>query len=679
MKFKKIISSMLSLLICSHVYASENGWNITFSGTDKPQGETYYAQYSTDSAYEGATSLEIVYPNSKIEGNELKIEATIPERLEAGAYDLKFYLNKTGANRGCSNNTSVLEVAGEEHLFNTFTTHDVPEAPSGESGWICYSKQITISEAADDAKVKFIFVGPVRGCYIDEVTLSPVGENNNLISESSFEIVVEKSDVYEWENYTPYDVITTYTTNGGLAISWKNPPCSSIKSIKLYDITDGSEMLVADIFDKGAKAVNVYTTDALTVGKSYQYKLHYSFDDITDIEYFITGTAKEAGTNQIYKNIGKWEALVNHSNSLNPYALHDVIIDTTEKHSGDASLKFITNTKSLIENTYLAISTPISTTSGKDYQMSFWVKADNSEKCVRAHMNWKFFDAEFVTQSTYINGTDGTYPWKQVVVKKSDIESGESRLNFNHDFKSDAIWIDDIEFRLLDEDGNPTGENLVQGGDFENLLSSENGQITELSAEGTGDAVKLLWTAAGSEVKAVNLYQKIGEDWAFRGSVDSNISEVILKSLKYGKEYEFKAVPVNSDGAEGEEEIIDFTVTAPDYVIYDTELIYNSESVTEVSGTGEYIVKTDVKNNSFEDGMNYEMIVAVFENGEFYSISSKQKNIAFSAPNAKPTTVSLSVLIPTDEETQGNDYSFKVYHIDSREKWNVLKENGYFK
>jgi len=677
MKSKKIIALILSLLMCSHVYASEGVWNITFSGTDKPQGETYYAEYSTDSAYDGATSLEIVYPNSKIDSNMLEVEATIPESLEAGTYDLKFYLNKTGANRGCSNNSSVLEVAGESHLFNTFTTQEVTEAPSGESGWICYSKQITISESSEGAKIKFIFVGPVRGCYIDSVTLSPTGENDNLIPESGFEIVVEKNEVYDWKNYTPYDVITTYTTNGGLAISWKNPPCATIKDIKLYDITDGGENLIADKFNKGAKEVNVHVTEALTAGKAYQYKLCYSFDDITDIEYFITDTAKEAGTNQIFKNIGKWEALVNHSNSLNPYALHDVIVDTTEKHSGEAALKFITNTKSIIENTYLAISTPIATTAGKDYQLSFWVKADNSEKCVRAHMNWKFFDAEYVTQSTYINGTEGTYPWKQVVVKKSDIESGASRLNFNHDFKSDAIWIDDIELKLLDEDGNPTGKNLVSGGDFEDLLTNENGQITELSAEDAGNAIKLIWTSLGSDVKRINLYQKIGDSWGYRGSVDNSISGVMLKSLKYDKEYEFKAVAVNADGAEGEEKTTKFTVTAPDYVVSDTELIYNAEAVDEISGSGEYIVKTDVKNNSFEDGMNYEMLVAVFENGEFYNLLSKQKNIAFSTPNANPTTVSISVLIP--EEAKENDYSIKVYHIDSREKWNVLKENGYFK
>ncbi|MBO5059720.1 MAG: hypothetical protein J6C82_02235 [Clostridia bacterium] len=680
---KKTLAAFLTFALCTagmnFAYAEDGEWKFDFIGTARPKGDTHFVEYTMGSKYDGSYALNVVYPGKEADypGSQLEISTTIPGTVEAGTYDFQFYINKDGTGRGCSYTNNKVEIAGGEGiLFNAFTATaiDAASVPSGEANWSRLSTQVTLSET-ENPVIKFVLAGPVKGCYIDEISLCAAGGGDNLITGGGFETVVQESDVYETANYTPSDVIIVPTTQGGLALSWRNPITTTVKSIELYDVTDGEPVLLSDSFTKTAQAINEYVIDALTAEEQYQFKLLYTYSDVPKMEYFMTAKAIAGATSQKLGTVGSWTIQSNHNNADHPYGLHSFYIDTTESYEGDASMKLMSNSSGVLSDVYTGMTSSIKIVEGEDYQLSFWIKSRDSGTNLKIHLNWEYFDEEYTDGGggIYIKGTKGTYDWKQVVAKVSDISSKATSISIIQDYKSNGVWLDNIEFKLLDENGEPTGDNLIADGDFENMLSAEVGELSKVTAKGGEGGASFSWKTMG-EVDGVNIYQKVGEEWAYRGKVSGSLSGIDFTDLKYQMDYEFKLVPVNADGIEGTAHEVEFATTAPDYMITEPTLYYNGAAAGEVTSGGSYTVKTTVKNNVYTDGMDYELLVGVFKDGALYELKSAPKTIACSPANSNATPVNISVTVPSD----GSDYSIEVYHIDSRENWKVLEDSIIF-
>ena len=114
-------------------------------------------------------------------------------------------------------------------------------------------------------------------------------------------------------------------------------------------------------------------------------------------------------------------------------------IDSSEKASGNNSMKLYNNTVKSSDTTFLRISYPISVKSGKKYCYGFKVKAKNAER-VTSQMNW-------ITPRSNLIPAGGTADWRDFeFVYNHTGDDGTAYLRIILDTKSEAVWIDDVYF-----------------------------------------------------------------------------------------------------------------------------------------------------------------------------------------------------------------------------------------
>lgn len=664
MKMKKIISGIITAALCIPcltAWAEDGGWKTELFGSDKTDKTKYYAVNSMEKAYDGSYSLNVVYPGRAKAGNYMEVTNTLKGDIASGTYDIKFYI------RDNFSSTSKLVIGESEYTFdNAVWSVETLTAPSGETDWKCYSASVELPDITSPV-FKFVFGGPVAGCYIDEVSLCPSGTDENYVTVGGFETYVQEEIEYDGDLYIPTAVMYAPTSDGGITVSWKNPQSETVKKISLYDVTDGEEEFITDSFEVTANTFCKYTTGELVEGDSYLYKLVFEYSDVPAMEYFITAKARNAVASHAYNPVGAWSVISNHSGDTG-YGLQRVEIDTKEKHSGEASLKFMTNAEAVLPSIYLAVSTSIAPTAGNDYEFSFWTKSLNSSRNMKVHMNWKIFDKGFSDSNYFMMGTSGTYEWKQIVAKKTEIESASTSLSFAFDHPTDGFWIDDVEFYELDADGNRIGENLIKDGGFEDLLIPTDMELTASEPVPDNGSAYLSWTLHGENPEGVNLYQKVGEDWVSRGFVGKAFTSAEFTKLMYESDYEMKIVPVNTDGIEDDGEEVSFTTYAPDYEIKNPQVLLSGTPVEEITTGGYYSARISVKNNVFTDGLKCELLVGIYRNGALYKAVSSSKNISCTPANATATNVAVTFEIPDD----GEDYSVKLFSLDSKADGNVL-------
>ncbi len=666
---KKFIKRTLSLLVAVMMslmgitsFAEEGGWSIEYFGNDKTDRTTHYAEYTMGQMYDGGYSLHIVYPGRAKAGNYIEITNTLSDGITAGDYDIRFYI------KGNFSSTTKIVIGSNEYAFDNsvWTVSDSALAPSGEVDWKCYSATLSLPDIGD-ANLKIVAIGPVAGCYIDDVSLCPSGTDSNLVVSGGFESYVQEEVEYDGKLYVPTDVMYAPTTSGEVTLSWKNPQCETVKKISLYDVTGGDEEFITDSFEVAANTFCKYTTGKLVEGESYLYKLVLEYSDVPAMEYFITAKARNAAASHAYNPVGAWSVNTNHSGDTG-YGLQRVKIDTEEKHSGEASLKFMTNAEAVLPSIYLSVSTSIAPTIGNNYELSFWTKSLNSSRDMKVHMNWKIFDKGFSDSNYFMLGTNGTYDWKQIVAKKTEIESGSTSLSFAFDHPTDGFWVDDVEFYELDAEGNRVGENLIKDGGFEDLLMPTEMELTASEPVPDNGGAYLSWTLRGENPDGVNLYQKVGEDWISRGFVGKAFTSAEFTKLLYEADYEMKIVPVNTDGVEDDGDEVSFTTYAPDYEIKNPQVLLGGTPVEEITTGGYYSARISVKNNVFTDGLKCELLVGIYRNGALYSAVSSAKKVECTPSNSIATNVAVTFEIPDD----GEDYSVKLFSLDSKAEGNVL-------
>ena len=639
--------------------ATENSWQISYMGSANTDRTKWYAEKTYDYKFSGNSALSVKYPGTtRDETLYCELKNKINSSMSDGRYVLSF------CNKGIA--SAYTDIVVGDHIFKyADMTKESVAAPSGESNWFKYSVAFDYT-AQEENFVAFRFYG-TRQTVIDDVVLTIEGEENNLISDSSFEEYEEIDDETEYDT-TEYQLTNFYAApaNEAMVISWKNPVSTELKGIKIYDITDGEHKLVADNIDSTPSNIVVYTVEGLTNGQNYVYEVVFSFQTKPDYIYVAGGMPMVEKS----QNYGAWSLAKSTMNiGICP---GNVSIDGNVAHSGNASLKYVSNIDRSKEefqrDVYLNAMNAIGMSKNKKYRFGFWVKGDNVQREPQSHVGFVVFDGQGFSHPELA----GTYDWKYVEYDYT--YDGQNILWMILDGEADALWYDDITCYELDENGEPIGENLLRNGDFEGLVSTDTPQIKNITAAAGSGTVTLKWDTPNDNYSGANIYQLVFGEYEFRGRVDSNISEITLSGLTKNKEYTYKVVPINGCNLEGDGASATATTLLPDYEFGTAILLKGNTQETKINGAGTYSVSLPVKNNLLSEGFMYEQLVAVYKDGILVDVYSTKETVQKSSKTAEPKKVVTSFTIPDDES-----YEVEFFVIDSRDKLNVLRGCTSFK
>ncbi len=653
--------------------ADGGGWKITTNGTVNIDAAKYFASLATDAGKEymfsGDNSLYIEYPgNTKLETEYIEIENELSGAIEEGeAYTLKYYI------KGSRNSKYQEAILGDKILvtFDNISKTKIEKAdcPSGQTAW--YECAYTFTAESDADKFKFRFYGGTNNAAIDDVSLVKDGSDENLITNGGFEEAVSEEEYVEEEfdrtPYAPENLIATPATSASeLILNWRNPEASTLTKVSLYDITGGKNELLSDSIETTKSKIVYYLIDGLTSGETYQYKLVFSFSDKGDFAYYLCGTP----SNKTTAGVGKWTLGRTNSNDVN-YCPGEVVIDSEVARSGNSSLRMRANidrnVKELKSNIYISALFSTKMEVGSKYHVSFWVKGEEVKRAPTITMQWTVFDGR---EREYPELVGDEYDWKQVVLTYTYTE--KSNFYFIYDGECKNLWIDDVEIYKTDEDGNvpEDAENLVSEGGFEGIISETVATVSDLTAIPESDGLVLDWNLSEESCEYVEIYEKYyGKDIYIGKAVKDE--QIKLTNLIKGREYTFSVVPVNKDNVRGVPQEVIATTILPDYEIGEVILKSEGAVVDRLMGAGTYSVTFSVKNNVFEDGMNVEQFVAVFdENNVLWGIFSTEKKISKTGHGKPFTNISTSFTIP------GDNYTAEYFVYDDRETLNIIGEEN---
>ncbi len=633
-------------------YASETGWTITYSGTSKVDRNTYFAVISDDCCFDGENALNAKWIGSVTPGENVLIKNVFSETMPAGDYTLRF-MNKGDLSRNTQFTVDNMVFTKTELTAGTAQT-----SPADEStNWKEYS--VTFKYEGDGAGFLSILIcGGTVTQYIDQISLVNNETNVDYIVDGSFEsyeeIEVPETE-YDRTDYAVKQLRASSKNANALVVSWINPETSDLSGIALYDISDGENNLVTDQLSITPGKSVYHEIPGLANGQLYQYKVVFSFGSKGSDTYFVYGIP----SNSTGTMMGKWNVgFVRNGNAK--YCPTSAVIDTTAAKDGSASLKFETNidganVNELKQNIYAVATQDTDMLNGK-YQVSFWMKSENMSDKPRATMNFKMFDGNVLFLN--VPGTDWTY---YEFLYDYDV-NGESTLTFTYDRICDGLWIDDVQIKKYNtETKEVEGDNLISDGSFENLTSASVGVITGLTSDAGVGSVTLYGYDVTGSCSYINIYQKVFDDFEYRGRISAEMASVEITGLKKDEDITFRMVPVNVDGIEGSPVETTARTILPEYEIGEAELYSGSQKTDSVSEAGTYTVKTSIKNSLIEDGLPYEGLAALYKDGALIKVFSKSGNIRKSGKNASPSSISIPVEIIED----GN-YAIEFYLIDSR-------------
>lgn len=638
---------------------TENSWQISYMGNANTDRTKWYAEITYDYKFSGNAALSVKYPGTtRDETLYCELKNKINNSMSDGRYVLSF------CNKGIASAYTDIVVGDRIFKYSDMTKESVA-APSGETNWFKYSVAFDYT-AQEENFVAFRFYG-TRQTVIDDVVLTMDGDENNLISDPSFEEYEETDDETEYDT-TEYQLTNfcAAPANEAMVLSWVNPASAELQEVKIYDITDGEQKLVADNIDSTPSNTVVYAVEGLTNGQKYVYEIVFSYQTKSDYVYIAGGVpaVKKA------RDYGAW-SLAKGTGDIG-ICPGETTIDGNVVHGGNASLKYVSNIDRSKEEfqqyIYLNTMNAIGMSKNKKYRFGFWVKGDNVRRDPQIHVGFVTFDGQAHGHPELA----GTYDWKYVEYDYT--YDRQNILWMILDGEADALWYDDITCYELDENGEPTGENLLRNGDFEGLVSTDTSQIKNLTATAGSGTVTLKWDIPNDNYSGANIYQLVFGEYEFRGRVDSNISEITLSGLSKDKEYTYKVVPVNNCNLEGEGASATVTTLFPDYEFGTAILLRDDTQETKVNGAGTYSVSLPVKNNLLSEGFAYEQLVGVYKDGILVNVYSTKETVQKSSKKAEPKKVVTSFTIPDDES-----YEVEFFVIDSRDKLNVLHSCTSFK
>jgi len=391
----------------------------------------------------------------------------------------------------------------------------------------------------------------------------------NVYADSSGAVVKEN-------NYLPKRAITQ-VFNAGLLLSWQNPVSATLTDVKIYNITDGAEVLLCDSVSAEADKIVMYEATGLTAGMTYQFRVDFSFSDRDDVKYYFMGKAATVNEPKGTENrnitvsvdaqrVGTWTVDVKNQSYKAATKKYDrrqplkYTLDAEEKHGSEgASFRIDANAvdydnATTFNNMFVHIqSATISLKANTAYKLTYWTKTEDI-KGYTIHMSWAKFSEDKLNTAGPVKGDTEWTQHELVHITGSSNENKQIMVIFKN---NGTIWFDDFEMYEAEEvveNGvksyvkKADAENIVKDGSFD-TVSKNTANVEGLKFKDDFGGVKFTWDSI-SNCSGFNIYEPIGDTYEFRGRIPANGNSTKL-AFESG-EYSYALAPVNMYGIEGE-------------------------------------------------------------------------------------------------------------------------------
>ncbi|GHV45015.1 hypothetical protein FACS189492_2120 [Clostridia bacterium] len=621
--------------------------SVTNTGGNIWKNGGYEVSYADGFAYSGNRSLYINTMGMRYIGSQtLYLGSQASLGLTSGqVYKVKFYLYPVQLSPlsgkelwlslawGSGNTRASTRVNGSFALYDSRGGWTFSKITTGsKAGWY----EITSPEITADNGPQFLIDEIPAEFYIDDIMI--------------YKGTTEPTKVIGFEKeYKPAkNVISTQVKSDQLSVSWRNPVSSDIAKVSLYDVTDSANTLLRDNFSTASGAISEYfVTSNVVKDEERVYRIDFTYTDGV-VKSQVTGHTPIA-TNGYAYSVGGW-AFASSDATKPPVRME---ADDRVFHNAAPSIRISSNMQTTeTANASLTVFSSTDLSPAKTYRIEGWVKGNN-----KGYIWARTFDQ---TNNTYritdapiagvYNSTNTVSDWTKFSVDGSPFAATKRVINFNFRNVVEDCWIDDLSIYELDND-NPIGDNLVGATGAIDAAAAPN-ELVAGAVTNSPNASRLRWTADYPDQKYVAVYDPSVSNTIPMAYVPSTLGYVDMKNLVGGNTYTYLIKAVNSEGRESAQGVI---VTANPTL--EPLVIGNFKT----SKSGDVVnVSVDIKNNSYLDTCNAQLILAVYESGDVLSSvrATGIVTVPQTAPSVSPSTLSQSIAIPVG-------YTMRMYLWDS--------------
>lgn len=309
-------------------------------------------------------------------------------------------------------------------------------------------------------------------------------------------------------------------------------------------------------------------------------------------------------------------------------------LDKKEAYDGNASLRIYFK-NAYKSNTYVKLESTqsVSFDPDKTYIFECYAKSAGGSSRAFGKLVWDWT----ALGNIEVSSTDWTYFSKTF---KPDTTSNKFGIVFEG--QSDG-WIDCLSIRVLDEDGYPTGINMLENGSFEAGDQTAPGDITGIDTDGRDGTVILSWTNPDDEdFAAVNIYEFDEESESLIATVvpDGGSAQFRIEGLENGSLHYYRLCA--RDAAWNESNGVEIYGAPVIDRYYSTPIIAlaGAEEAERIQA-GEIAFSTEVTNNRGGADFNATLITAVYDGMRLLQLEVCQKVIAENEEERLETVVSI--------------------------------------
>lgn len=534
----------------------------------------------------------------------------------------------------------------------------------------------TVSRISLKLNTRYKFGDTAAFAIVDDIAITDGAEE---VYTCSFENMETGGDRFAAERFSAEKYPTNVTAvgwYGAIGLSWVNPTAGGLSKIVVTDDATGEVIADSDSdeikkgFDYeaaeislGAGAINNLWVYNCTVGETRTFRLKFiysgeTFNNFT--EYKVSGTATEAREGVDFGVLG-FQLSTGGIQKDYRFSTITTALDSETVYSGDKSLKISINAAKGTDDSFIEFMTDSSTTmeKGKTYRVSMRIKGENVNSI------------NYMACWTAVPGANaafvGTYDWKEFTYDITSAENvtGGAALRWRFYGAIGALWIDNITVYELDENLEPTGDNLVSHGDFEDgYKSPTTADVSDATAESRSDGIGLEWSLPEKEIKNIKIYEIGANGKTAVATLDGSLTGTVLKDAALDTEHTYLITTVNSTGFESEGVECGVFHERQGLVFGDTVLERDGLYVSDISEPGEYTVSLTFATDSATE-KDTELFVMYTDGGMLKQSDFKPGKI--NADSMKTVVCTVNIDNPTDTDI------LKVFFWDSIEGMNTVK------
>lgn len=502
---KKIISALMALTMVfstaincfaqtydPSVIRSTYTLNHTYYTFDGANEKNVYA-ITDDKAYKGKKSVHIIHSS----GDDSSLKMYIKpggSTLNLGKTDIN---NWSSANLTGATHTTIafyadreIDTSGIKALVmvsngqtflsknNAWKKSEWPQiADDGKEWYYYYSEQVTYNVAGQiNDTMNRVYIEFTGDCdfYLDNIAWNYTNDGGtydwegNLLKDkdNSFEdtgaLLKKDSEEKQYARNLIYD-----WASGAVQLTWKNPACDNIESIKVLDEND-TDITSDAAFDTGSQALNKFDIANLNNNEKYTFKVAVSIDGQTykksiDVIPRATRNYDTKTVNGYPIMDGKWKVNYGDSSTTGYKANVSINYRADEGVSNKGCMEIVSNNL-WKDNQFVHLDYAISgLDSSSKYTLSFKGKAFEADNFfIYPDLNTnnaQGFNYKInVGQSGYLVSDDGWKDYEITMTPKAN--AANLRLTIRNSISS--FLMDDIK---LVKEG--TSNNLIKNGGFD--------------------------------------------------------------------------------------------------------------------------------------------------------------------------------------------------------------------